>query len=263
MSLVGYSDSESEYEINETFDKEEPRKKRKINALPLTILNKFSKVPLKINTSITKENIINEKLETTFAYIPILINEESKLIIENIINDVKIKLRDINDNNNSNNKLLIKKLYYNELTDSTNTLHISLSYNLTMRKLEMDNMIKNITNDYLLKSIKLPIPLKFINKVQLFPNIEKNKYFIGLLLNDENISQLQPFVQCFNKYNSSHIYDPKKLHISLATIEVDNNKKMLETNTIEIPLQTIKLIKVQASSIEISRGRSILTLFPH
>lgn len=254
MSLVGYSDSESEDE------NAEPGKKRKINTPPLTIFNKFSKIPLIINHDITKENknLINEKIETTFASIPILINEDLKSIIDNIIDNVGIKIGDINDN-----KLSIKKLYYNELTDSTNILHISLSYNLTMTKLEMDNMIKDITTDYLLKEIQLPITLHFSNKIQLFPNTERNKYFIGLLLNDENISQLEPFVQCFNKYNPAHIYDSKKLHVSLASFDMNNQKNTLESSIIEIPVKTAKMIKAEASSVEITRGRSILTLFPH
>lgn len=260
MSLVGYSDSESE---NENVDREEPIKKRKLNSPPLTILNKFSKVPLKINNNITKEskNLINEKTEkteTTFAYIPILITEDFKSIIDNIIDDIKIKIGDI-----SNNNLSIKKLYYNELTESTDILHISLSYNLTMNKLELDNMINDITTNDLLKEITLPITLNFTNKIQLFPNTQGNKYFIGLLLNDESISQLEPFVQCFNKYNSSYIYDCKKLHISLASFEVDNNNNTLESHSFEIPVGTTKMMKIDASSVEITRGRSILTLFPH
>lgn len=245
--LVQYSSSDSE---DDTFNL--PLKKQKLQQPPPIILQKFSKIPLKITKKNRKNGILlNQELnEISFIYIQFVPDEKFLCKVNDTINIINQTLNTQVGINS--NMTYIKNLCINPLTLNANTLHISLCYNFHMKKNELDNLTKNISTDSEIKKIKFPLSLKFENQVKLFPNEDKSKYFVAFVLDKSSRDIVQPIVDYINSHNLNvKKYDVNSLHTSIAEINTE----------IEIPIPSISLntkeIRIDNDSLVITRGRSI------
>lgn len=255
MGLVNYTDSDTETEKEEgseiesgenNLEKEERRK------IPIDVLNKFSKAPLKLHLNKDKkENWNKRKMETSFAYIPIKPNKKLIIEVERIINVI---ISNGNENNVINN---IKNLCINELTKDIETLHISLSYNITKSKDEMDDMITGIENE-LEHAIKFPMNIQFEKEFRYLYNQDGSKCFIALVVSRDDGNHLEKLVSFFNQHSSmEHSYDAGLLHVSVAVME---GCSVSSSNTLPSQLSLPEPPTLRARCVEVTRGRSVCQL---
>lgn len=258
MSLVSYRDSESESDNENGKESQFPmknrpesthqmRKRRKLTAPPLKLVHKFSKTPLKVNKvnvrSIKKREVA-QTLETTFVYLPIIPTENFISEVDKLITELQVKAPvKINS---------IENLCINKLTKTLSTLHISLSYNITLSREELDKFVEDLRS-HILREMEFPLNIGFSKTVEILSNNGKSKCFISLKLDKDSIEKLRPLVTQINGLLvGQRRYDADALHVSVAAVageEVAGGQ-----------FAAIPKLQVAVQRVELSRGRSVAVL---
>lgn len=255
QALVQYSDSDES-------DKDSiSNNKRKLSSVikpPHKISNTFSKIPLKVSKRIKTQpkteqfNTNAEATETSFIYFPVILDDEQhEFDVDNVFKTIKDYVHSLNKD------LTVKNLSKNLFTLSKNELHISITYNFTTTRSNLDKLINDMKSKNKLKSIKFPIIISFDPIIEFLPNSNKSKYFAILKLSPNSIETIKPFIEYCNtqKLITSQSYDINFLHVSLA--EINTTSKEASFSTIEIASTP----SVALQSICITKGRTIIPLF--
>lgn len=277
MSLaIGYSESESESDSEPESTADDrgldklrhsrkdisgvDSKRRKIATPPVDILHRFSKTPLRVHGRRTATGRNDNKQEVTFVYVTVMPDAKFTSDISSILKYVQTKLQ--TDYGFRKDDLHLQNLSLNELTQGVNTLHVSLGYNMTLSRLELDSLIAETQSNSTLNSIVFPLDLHFQPDIHLLYNDDRSKVFVALCLAQDTASVLRPLVDHFNTYvrrSSDSAYDPSVLHMSLAVLSASTASLPL---SLPCPPGVNSYSSVRAAGVELSRGRSVLTLLP-
>lgn len=222
------------------------------------ILNKFSKVPIRINGAHRRrpeDGSRGSKIETFFFYFPVFLSGEDADTIDGYIELVREKVEAAGGK--------VRNLAINDLTRGREPLHISICYNMRATSEEADRITTEMKRDKVLQSVSFPIPLEF-QGVTIVDNRITSRQFVIMELSETSKSTLRPFVDCLNHLSSfltpSSNYDPDRLHVSIAEIH------HLDTSTTTLnlpPFTALTSLSLCANPLVSTRGRSIKPLFTH
>ena len=245
MSLaVGYSDSDS--------DDAGPVPPPPPPPPPADILNKFSKMPLRVGGKRTATDGTSRK-ETTFVYVSVTPDAGLLSRIETILESVRKSL-----DRPDQQLLQLHNLSVNKLTGGPSTLHVSLCHNMILSSLDLDALIEYVLSDTTVAAIRFPLTLRFQPDVHLLYNDDRSRCFVALRLVSECVAVLRPLVELLNAYSGT-LYDPASLHVSVGVLSSPGISSL--PATLRLPACT-RPGPVKAESAELTRGRSVVTLLP-
>lgn len=245
MSLaVGYSESDS--------DDGGPVPPPPVPPLPpADILNKFSKVPLRVSGKRTASS--SSRKETTFVYVPVKPDAGFLSRIEAILESVRKSLDRPNQQ-----RLQLHNLSVNKLTGGPSTLHVSLCHNMTLSSSDLDALIEYALKDTTVAAIRFPLTLRFQPDVHLLYNDDRSRCFVAFRLVSECVAVLRPLVELLNAYSGT-LYDPTSLHVSVGVLSSPDLSSL--PSVLRLPACT-RPGPVRTESVELTRGRSVVTLLP-
>ncbi|ODV82646.1 hypothetical protein CANARDRAFT_123094 [[Candida] arabinofermentans NRRL YB-2248] len=268
MDLLGnYESSDDEDEERNVSFEQSPMVKR-LKKPPQEIELRYSKIPI----SGQKRKNETDGLITIFVYLHI---EPTREQYELFTSYTKIVSNWLKSTNLDNEWRIDDTFLNNNLTKSYNPLHISLSYNISLKFTDVESFISQLQEN----KPKLPMNLKLSNELKLLPNLNNTKMFISLMLDNDSVNQLSEFVKFINSLMCQYSqdtgngneetnnipYDSNYLHLSIGQLIAQPTTTITPSNTTiqlmkEYNLQTSSTTHLQVNSVYTTCGCSIRKL---
>ncbi|KAH3665425.1 hypothetical protein OGAPHI_003609 [Ogataea philodendri] len=210
--------------------------------------------------------------KTAFIYLNIQPHPQEYHLLQNLANKTwqQVQKLYVVDNASFNDHFL-----YDNLTQTYNNLHISLSYNLSF---EDEDQFNQFVNTFQSNSTKpVPAEITFSGIVKLLPNLDGSKCFISLMLSEDSQKQLKKTVELINANIPpfkdgfhNQLYSPEYLHCTIGEIRHKDLDLQWQSEPIslratsclisngikETPLASGKLERVSSSKITTMSGLS-------